>query len=53
MSGVKRLQAAGGSIAIVCTGENRVKVFELTGLDRVFAIYDARHKALAAFADGG
>jgi anti-sigma B factor antagonist len=41
VGGVKRLRPAGGSLALVCTDENITKIFEITGLDRVFPIHDA------------
>jgi anti-sigma B factor antagonist len=48
VGGVKRLRPAGGSLALVCTDENITKIFEITGLDRVFPIHDSREEALAA-----
>jgi anti-sigma B factor antagonist len=48
VGGVKRLRPAGGSLALVCTDENITKIFEITGLDRVFPIHDSRDEALAA-----
>ena len=55
VGGVKRLRPAGGSLALVCTDENIVKIFEITGLDRVFPIHASRDEALAdvAGADAG
>jgi anti-sigma B factor antagonist len=48
VGGVKRLRPAGGSLALVCKDENICKIFEITGLDRVFPIYETRDEALAA-----
>lgn len=48
VGGVKRLRPDGGSLALVCTDENIGKIFEITGLDRVFPIHDSRDAALAA-----
>jgi anti-sigma B factor antagonist len=48
VGGVKRLRPAGGSLALVCTDENITKIFEITGLDRVFPIHSSRDDALAA-----
>jgi anti-sigma B factor antagonist len=45
--GVERLQSEGGRLAVVCTDPNMTKVFEVTGLDRVFSIYSSRNEALA------
>lgn len=46
VGGVKRLRPAGGSLALVCTDQNICKIFEITGLDRVFPIHDTREQAL-------
>ncbi len=48
VGGVKRLRPAGGSLALVCTDQNITKIFEITGLDRVFPIHATRDEALAA-----
>ena len=48
VGGVKRLRPAGGSLALVCTDQNITKIFEITGLDRVFPIHDSRDEALQA-----
>jgi anti-sigma B factor antagonist len=48
VGGVKRLRPVGGSLALVCTDENITKIFEITGLDRVFPIHPTRDAALAA-----
>jgi anti-sigma B factor antagonist len=50
VGGVKRLRPAGGSLALVCTDQNITKIFEITGLDRVFPIHASRDDALAALA---
>ena len=50
VGGVKRLRPAGGSLALVCTDQNITKIFEITGLDRVFPIHASRDQALAALA---
>jgi anti-sigma B factor antagonist len=50
VGGVKRLRPAGGSLALVCTDPNICKIFEITGLDRVFPIHENRQEALAALA---
>ena len=47
VGGVKRLRPTGGSLALVCTDENITKIFEITGLDRVFPIHASRDEALA------
>ena len=46
VGGVKRLRPSGGSLALVCTDQNISKIFEITGLDRVFPIHKSRDEAL-------
>jgi anti-sigma B factor antagonist len=53
VGGVKRLRPAGGSLALVCTDENIIKIFEITGLDRVFPIHGSRDEAMADVTAGG
>ena len=53
VGGVKRLRPAGGSLTLVCTDANICKIFEITGLDRVFSIHDSRDQALSALASDG
>ena len=48
VGGVKRLRPAGGALALVCTDQNITKIFEITGLDRVFPIHASRDEALRA-----
>jgi anti-sigma B factor antagonist len=50
VGGVKRLRPANGSLALVCTDQNITKIFEITGLDRVFPIHATREEALGSFA---
>jgi anti-sigma B factor antagonist len=45
--GVERLETEGGRLAVVCVDPNMTKVFEVTGLNRVFSIYRSRQEALA------
>ena len=52
VGGVKRLRPAGGSLALVCTDQNITKIFEITGLDRVFPIHASRDDALQAVGSG-
>ena len=47
VGGVKRLRPTGGSLALVCTDHNISKIFEITGLDRVFPIYGSRDEAIS------
>jgi len=48
VGGVKRLRPSGGSLALVCTDQNISKIFEITGLDRVFPIHGSREEALSS-----
>ena len=48
VGGVKRLRPDGGALALVCTDDNITKIFEITGLDRVFPIHESRQEALEA-----
>lgn len=48
VGGVKRLRPSGGALTLVCTDQNISKIFEITGLDRVFPIYKTRDEALSA-----
>src|SRR5438309_11396473 len=50
VGGVKRLRPNGGQLALICDDRNITKIFEITGLDRVFTIYGTRDEALAALA---
>ena len=47
VGGVKRLRPNGGQLSIVCSDRNITKIFEITGLDRVFTIYGTRDEAVA------
>jgi anti-sigma B factor antagonist len=52
VGGVKRLRPTGGSLTLVCTDPNICKIFEITGLDRVFTIHPTREAAVAALGTG-
>jgi anti-sigma B factor antagonist len=39
VSGLKRMQEADGRLSLVCSNEQILKVFTVTGLDRVFTIH--------------
>ena len=47
VGGVKRLRANDGQLSLVCSDRNITKIFEITGLDRVFTIYPTRDEALS------
>jgi anti-sigma B factor antagonist len=46
VGGVKRLRPNGGQLSIVCSDRNITKIFEITGLNRVFPIHATRAEAL-------
>ena len=46
VGGVKRLRPNGGQVTLVCSDRNITKIFEITGLDKVFPIYATRSEAL-------
>jgi anti-sigma B factor antagonist len=46
VGGVKRLRTNDGQLSLVCSDRNIKKIFEITGLDRVFTIYPTRNEAL-------
>jgi anti-sigma B factor antagonist len=47
VGGVKRLRTNEGQLSLVCSDRNITKIFEITGLDRVFTIYPSRDEAVA------
>jgi anti-sigma B factor antagonist len=47
VGGVKRLRTNDGQLSLVCSDRNITKIFEITGLDRVFTIYPTRGEAVA------
>jgi anti-sigma B factor antagonist len=47
VGGVKRLRTHDGQLSLVCSDRNITKIFEITGLDRVFTIHPTREEALA------
>src|SRR5262245_65761206 len=46
VGGVKRLRTNDGELSLVCNDRNITKIFEITGLDRVFTIYPSRDEAI-------
>ncbi len=48
VSGAKRVRPRNGNLDIVCTDENIIRIFEITGLDRIFGIYPTRGEAVEA-----
>jgi anti-sigma B factor antagonist len=52
VGGVKRLRTNDGQLSLVCSDRNITKIFEITGLDRVFTIYGTRDEAVAKLGSG-
>jgi anti-sigma B factor antagonist len=50
VGGVKRLRPNDGQLSLVCSDRNITKIFEITGLDRVFTIYPTRVEAVEKLA---
>ena len=48
VGGVKRLRTNEGQLSLVCSDRNITKIFEITGLDRVFTIHPTRDAAVGA-----
>lgn len=48
---LKALRKVGGSLRVVCTDERILRLFGITGLDRVLPLHDSVDDALAAFGD--
>jgi anti-sigma B factor antagonist len=47
VGGVKRLRSNDGQLSLVCSDRNITKIFEITGLDRVFTIHASRDEAVS------
>jgi anti-sigma B factor antagonist len=51
LRGVERLRRReDGRLSVVCTDANMRRLFEITGLDRIFGVYASRSQAFAAAA---
>ena len=48
VGGLKRLRPEGGQLSIACSDRNITKIFEITGLNRIFPIHADRAEALAS-----
>ena len=48
VGGLKRLRSHDGDLVLVCTQSRILKVFEITGLTKVFSIHDSVDSAVAA-----
>jgi anti-sigma B factor antagonist len=50
----KRLsEVSGGSLAVVCTEENVLRIFEIAGIETMLTLYSSRDEALAPSARAG
>lgn len=47
VGGLKKVRARDGSLDLVCTQERLLKIFQITGLAKVFAMHDSVDAALA------
>ncbi len=47
IGGLKRVRSHDGDLSLVCTEPRILKVFEITGLTKVFAIHDTVDAAVA------
>jgi anti-sigma B factor antagonist len=47
ISGMKRFRSTGGDLRLVVTDPHVAKVFSITGLDDVFAVYQSTRQAVA------
>jgi anti-sigma B factor antagonist len=45
--GVERLKLQDGRLVVACSDPNIVKIFEVTGLDRIFTVHRSLDEALA------
>jgi anti-sigma B factor antagonist len=52
VGGVKRLRPNGGRLSLVCNDRNITKIFEITGLNKVFEMYESRDDALESIGQG-
>ena len=48
VGGLKRVRAHDGSLDLVCTQEQILRIFRITGLTKVFGIYQSADQAIAA-----
>jgi len=50
MAALNRLKASGGSLELVCSEPNLLRVFEIVGLNRRLSIHSTTDAALSSFA---
>jgi anti-sigma B factor antagonist len=52
VSGMKRLRPRGGMLAVLCPDPTMARIFDITGLNRMFSVHDTLEGALAALDSG-
>lgn len=45
VSGLRRVKERSGTLRLVCTKENILKIFRITGLDKVFPVFSTTEEA--------
>jgi len=50
IGGLKRVREHGGSVSLVCTNPQIKKIFDITGLVKIFGIFDTESNAMKALA---
>jgi anti-sigma B factor antagonist len=48
VSGMKRLRPRGGMLAVLCPDPTMARIFDITGLNRMFSVHETLEGALAA-----
>jgi anti-sigma B factor antagonist len=48
VSGMKRLRPRGGMLAVLCPDPTMARIFDITGLNRMFSVHETLESALAA-----
>ncbi|MDP9024242.1 MAG: STAS domain-containing protein [Candidatus Eremiobacteraeota bacterium] len=48
IGGLKRVREFDGTVKLVCTNQNIVKIFNITGLTRIFSIFEDEAAAIEA-----
>jgi anti-sigma B factor antagonist len=51
VSGMKRLRPRGGMLAVLCPDPTMARIFDITGLNRMFSVHETLDEALAALED--
>jgi anti-sigma B factor antagonist len=51
VSGMKRLRPRGGMLAVLCPDPTMARIFDITGLNRMFSVHETLDAAIAALED--